>query len=272
MEYTIWCDESVDKGTYYSDFYGGVLAKSNSVDVIKASIAAKKMELNMHGEVKWTKVTQNYLDKYIELISHFFTFVRSGKLKVRIMFTQNCNVATNLTKRHYEDKFFLLYYQFIKHAFGLTTIRHQRGTQLRVYFDKLPDKNEKCAEFKDHIFNLNAFFNSRQVTLKRENIAEVDSKQHDLLQCLDIILGAMAFRLNEGHRAIPPGKKRRGKKTIAKENLYKHIRNEICKAYPHFNIGENTGKREGDNSYWSMSYRHWKFVPNSHVYDPTKTK
>lgn len=27
-EYTIWCDESIKKGKYYSNFYGGLLIQS----------------------------------------------------------------------------------------------------------------------------------------------------------------------------------------------------------------------------------------------------
>ena len=37
----------------------------------------------------------------------------------------------------------------------------------------------------------NLFFNSK------DDIAEAKSHNHDILQCLDVILGAMEFRLNE---------------------------------------------------------------------------
>ncbi len=42
-----------------------------------------------------------------------------------------------------------------------------------------------------------------------------------------IVLGAMAFRLNNGHKEKPVGQNRRGKRTIAKEKLYKFIYSRI---------------------------------------------
>ena len=143
-EFLIYCDESDSTGKYYSDFYGGVLVQSKDLDYVKSEISKKKEELNLHGEVKWQKVTSNYLDKYIQLMDLYFLLTQEGRLKTRIMFTQNCHIPQGLGKYHYEHKYFLLYYQFIKHAFGLryanTTTKH---LDLRLYFDKLPDTNEK---------------------------------------------------------------------------------------------------------------------------------
>jgi hypothetical protein len=42
---------------------------------------------------KWEKVTANYLEKYKEFISYYFTFVATSRLRVRLMFTQNIHVS-----------------------------------------------------------------------------------------------------------------------------------------------------------------------------------
>ena len=121
----------------------------------------------------------------------YFALTRDGRIKTRIMFTQNCHVPQNLEKYHYEHKYFLLYYQFIKHTFGLCyanqAIEH---LNVRLYFDKLPDTIEKCELFKDHIFGLNRYreFQKARVKISRNQIAEVVSHDHDILQCLDIVL------------------------------------------------------------------------------------
>jgi len=47
----------------------------------------KKKELNLFGEVKWEKVTEQYLLKYQELVRLFFEEIGKGCLKVRVMFT-----------------------------------------------------------------------------------------------------------------------------------------------------------------------------------------
>lgn len=105
-----------------------------------------------------------------------------------------------------------------------------------------------------------------------DQIAEVQSHDHVLMQCLDVVLGAMAFRLNDKHREKPRGQRRRGKRTIAKERLYRHIRERICRIYPNFNIGASTGKQGFWENVWRHPYRHWKFVPSEHRVDPTQTK
>lgn len=274
-ELIIYCDESDAAGKFYSDFYGGVLVKSKDLDYVKTAISKKKLALHLHGEVKWQKVTSNYLDKYKELVDLYFALTREGKLKTRIMFTQNCHVPQGLDKYHYENKYFLLYYQFIKHAFGL---RYSNSSQhllnVRLYFDKLPDTTEKSELFKDHIHGLNRYreFQKSRINIPRDQIAEVVSHDHDILQCLDIILGSIQFRLNDKHKEKPPGEYRRGKKTIAKERLYKHINNNIREIYPNFNIGISTGVHGKTSNRWQHPYRHWLFIPSSVKLDLNKTK
>lgn len=79
----------------------------------------KKEELGLYQEVKWTKVTEQYLEKYIDLVDYFFEFVKLHKIKIRIMFRQNVLVPQNISRGHEEKEYFLLYYQFIRHAFGI---------------------------------------------------------------------------------------------------------------------------------------------------------
>lgn len=107
------------------------------------------------------------------MIDYFFEFVKLNKIKIRIMFRQNALVPQNLTREHEEKEYFLLYYQFIKHAFGIDYCNPNENDQvvLKLYFDKLPGSN------------------------------------------------------------------RRGKRTIAKEKLYKNILRNIKGIYPNFNIG-----------------------------------
>src|SRR5580700_2867151 len=92
----IFCDESVEKGAFYSHFYGGALVRSDDRERLEREIHEKKLALNIHGEVKWTKITANYVDKYLELVDCAFDLIASGRIKVRIMFTQNVNVPPRM--------------------------------------------------------------------------------------------------------------------------------------------------------------------------------
>jgi len=276
-EYIIYCDESIGKGKYYSNFYGGVLVCSKDFEHTVKILNDKKIELNLFNEIKWNKVTENYLEKYKEIITRYFELTKQGKIKIRIMFSQNAEVPTNLTAENVDNGFQLLYYQFVKHAFGL--IYHCENptekTFLRLFFDKLPLNSLKNEAFKNHIYALQGQqkFRNAKIKIRYEDIAEVVSHNHVILQCMDIILGAIAFRLNDLHREKPKGERVRGKKTIAKEKLYKHILSQIKKLDGHqnFNIGITTGATN-KSDLWKNPYRHWKFTSAEFVLDKTKYK
>lgn len=274
-EYILFCDESDVSGAYFSNFYGGVMVGSSQYDRITARLNAEKSRLNLFGEVKWSKVTALYLPKYQDLIKTFFEEVRAGHLKVRIMFRQNTHEAVGLTQDQIEGAYFRLYYQFIKHAFGLMHCPPiDNPTKLRLYFDQFPETKEAVTQFKGFIHGLkdNPDIRKGGLTLAMEDIAEIRSHDHVLAQCLDIVLGSMAFRLNNKHKEIPPGKKRRAKRTVAKQRLYKTILSEIRCIKPRFNIGISTGTPGGLEDRWIAPYLHWRFVPSQWNYRAEFTK
>jgi hypothetical protein len=277
-EYILFCDESEKRGTYYSNFYGGVLVPGSQYKRITERLNRKKAELNLFGEVKWEKVTEQYLAKYQQLIRCFFDEVRAGHLKARMMFTQNAHEAVGLSPEQLDLQYFLLYYQFIKHGFGLAHMDNQgQAVRLRLYFDRFPDTAERVAQFKGHLHALQTIHGFRRpsgavLRIAEEDIVEVHSHDHALLQCLDVVLGSIAFRLNEKHKALLPGTRRRGKRTVAKERLYKAILAEIRQIKPGFNVGITSGLRHGLLSLWKDAYRHWCFQPRETKYDEGKTK
>lgn len=169
-----------------------------------------------------------------------------------------------LTEENKDNKYFLLYYQFLKNAFGFRYLSTD-GLGVPVYLDKMPDSKAKIERFRDFVSGLSnlAEFMTAKVSIKRENVTEVASHEHNLLQCLDIILGSIQFRLNDLHKEIPIGKRRRGKRTVAKEKVYKHINARIRKLRPNFNIGVSTGQSSLRDR-WTHPYRHWLFVPTNH--------
>src|SRR5690606_7144357 len=114
------------------------------------------------------------------------------------------------------------------------------------------ETREKVAKFKDYIEGLGSStaFRNAGIKLHKEDIAEVRSHDHVLLQGLDIVLGAMCFRLNNKHKIKPDGSRRRGRRTIAKEKLYKKIVARVCRIRPHFNFGTSTGFDDGPVSKW----------------------
>ena len=273
-EYIIWCDESVKKGEFYSNFYGGVLIKSRDYEHVNKTLEKIVNKIGIYEEIKWQKVDSVKLPAFIALIDKFFNLVKSKKVKVRIMFRQNAYIARNLTIEHEINEYFLLYYQFVKHAFGLKySNKTKRNVYLRIYFDYLPDTISKCQQFKEYIKGLESSkdFIDAGIKIRKEDVTEVDSKKHLILQMLDVVLGSIQFRLNDKHLQKIPSKRRRGKKTIAKEKLYEHINKKIREIRPGFNIGVSTSTPLVEDR-WENAYRHWNFKPSDFEIDTTKFK
>jgi len=262
VEYIVYCDESSDKGTLYGDFYGGSIVRADKLSEIEAALNAKKEALDLPGEIKWTKVTEQYLDRYQEMIRLFFDYVRAGDIHVRIMFRKKANQRTASDRTSKDDRYFKLYYQFLKHSFGFRTPASLTG-EYYVHFlmDELPDHSADAESFKNYLCDLplTADMNGTGMRIRKRDIGEVKSHDHIVLQCTDIILGAMFFRLNRLHEKKPAGARTRGKRTIAKEKLYKVIQHEITTIHPNFNIGISTGSHGRENPHWNSPYEHWVF-------------
>ena len=262
MEYIIYCDESSQTGAKFGDFFGGCIVSSKDLNAIIQALNQCKQDNNLLGEIKWNKLTENYLQKYINVIDLFFDYIAQGKIKMRVMFRK----VTDMPSVPYttDDKYFKLYYQFLKHSFGLMSIPQELGTvYARIYLDQLPDTTQKSRLFKHALLSMpdTRDFSNANLHIRPSDIAEVVSHDHVILQCVDIILGSMYFRLNDLHKVIPAGQTRRGKRTVAKEKLFNHISQRIRQIVPYFNIGVSTGQRESTNPHWDAPYEHWRFVP-----------
>lgn len=230
-EFIVYTDESDEKGAYFSNFYGGVLVTSDDLDRINRMLSQKKHDLGLTSELKWNNINMGNYKRYQEYIGKFFDCVERGEIKVRIMFTQNTIIPTGLTKDHIEQKYFILYYQFIKHAFGLVYAPVQQNVRVRLYPDQIPDTTERVEQFRDYLAALskNKKFRNNGITILKEDIAEVDSKNHVILQGLDVILGSMSFRLNDKHKNI--GNSRIRPKKRAQRNMSISLSTNVSEAY-----------------------------------------
>lgn len=274
-ELIIYCDESTKRGEYFSNFYGGALVRSRDIDFVRARLTQTKTDLGFLGEVKFTKITEKYSDKYIELSNDFLDLVAQDKIKMRVMFTQNRHIPIGLTKEQLENSYSMLYYQFIKHAFGLPYCNKDNiQVDLRIFLDQIPENKEKAERLRHFICALsnNPQFRRAQLRISRENVTDVSSHDHVVMQCVDIVLGCMQFRLNNRHLTKPPGQRTRAKRTRAKEKVYKAIISRIRTIHPNFNIGISTGDCGDVANRWLQPYRHWLFVPSERLTDDTLSK
>lgn len=269
MEYIIYCDESVSNGKIHTDFFGGVLVRNTDYDSIRNALNGKKTELNLQGEIKWVKVTENYLDKYKMMMDLFFSFIKENRLKVRIMFREASQTPSNLNPEQIHNRYSLLYYQFVKNAFGLVyhDVPEKKPVYLRLYFDEIPYPLDQRNAFKTHILSLqhNSRFRKARLKIRVEDVVEINSSKHSIQQCMDVILGAMSFMLNRKNEVILEGATERGHRTIAKERLFFHILQLIQESdgIEFFDISQTTPIAV-PKDFWTMPYRHWKFTTSEY--------
>lgn len=273
--YYIWCDESEKHGAYYSNFYGGILIRST--DYKKVICIMQKTVASLNGiddEIKWQKVNEYHYETYKKLVDMLFDLLAKDLIKIRIFFRHNKNVSIPDTEEWKDAEYLKLYYQFIKHSFGLQfSNTSNRTIQVHLMLDDIPMDGVKKENFKNFLVGLShdKDFSNAHISIKRENISEVESKKHLPLQLMDLILGAMDFRLNNKHKLKPAGSRIRGKRTRIKEQLYNYINWRIRQIRPGFNIGVSTSYASMEQR-WTDPYRHWSFVPNLSTVDVSLTK
>jgi hypothetical protein len=262
-EYVVYTDESSKTGRCFANFYGGALIRSDDLDYVREVLQAQADRLGLGAEIKWRKVSEGYLDRYLAMMDAFFDLVSADLVKIRVMFTQ-VGALPALSPYHREHQYHLLYYQLFKYAFGLRYSNPDAAElSLRLYVDRLPDSPQKNTLFKAHLLTLQDCneYRTARIRIPQDQVAEVDSHEHLPLQCVDVVLGAMQFHLNESHRREVESSAARGKKTMAKEALYEHICARIRQIHPDFVAGATTKRTGGDEDRWHHPYRHWLFRP-----------
>lgn len=267
-QYYLFADESVQDGPLFSNFYGGALIPQPEYEGVRDRLLQCKSLLGFQGgELKWQKVTARDLPSYKFLVSCFFQEMREGRVRMRVMFRNNRDEYTGIVPKN--ERYLRLYYQFLKHSFGFA-YRPSEVTpfRLRLFLDRLPDTKVQISAFKDYLCRLNRTEDLREsgILIEPQAIAEIDSKDYVLLQCVDIVLGSMAFRMNDMHLVKPPRKRIRGKRTIAKHRLYLHILDEIRTLYAAkgvHNYDPKNGKHYTNYPHdrWTDAYRNWLFKP-----------
>lgn len=273
-EIVIYTDESDKHGRHFGNFYGALIVESAQLQVVDGALAQRKSLLGLTGEIKWTNVTPSVVDRYADFVEALFDHVVAGRVKIRVMFTQSRHIPMKLTAAHREQAFHILYYQFVRHGLGLRFAGTSQATGIRLNMDQLPDTSELNQRFKGFLLGLNhsTEFRSARLFLRPDQMAEVRSHEHILLQALDLVLGSVAFRLNDKHLDRPDGDQKRGRRTLAKERLYRFILRQIRRTRSNFNIGLTTGLDGDLANRWRQPYRHWLFIPREHAIDRSKGK
>lgn len=140
-------------------------------------------------------------------------------------------------------QYFELYFKFIISAFGLEHSNPYREYRtLRINFDRLPHIDDAIFQFKHRLYDLNGTDILQNVNLHipMDNVSEVNSQDHVVIQGMDVLLGGWNFLLNE-KQVFPIGRK-----TFAKNHLNTCMQGRISNMNYQIN---NKGKNLWDSPF-----------------------
>ena len=184
---------------------GGLIIPSSMESIINQTMAQYRTECNMMAELKWAKVSDGKANEYRKFVDYFFALNDTDKVHFHAMILD----TTMIDHRTYsqgdrELGFYKFYYQFLLHSFGKRYCPKESAGNFLVRLDA-----------RNSSYSLNTLKNTLNGGMKKKfnvttapfhSIEPRDSKQTELIQIADILLGAVGYQKN-GYPLVAGSKK-----------------------------------------------------------------
>lgn len=213
MIFDMYCDESYQdllinpndnsgsNGPQYT-LFGGLKLPQNNREYLKNEIKDIRIKHSIFNEFKWDNVSPNKLDFYIDLIDLFFAhqdlYFKVILIDAKVVDHDKYNDSDQ------ELGYYKFYYILIKNW-----IRNN-SDEYFVFLDQKTNKNPNRLHELKRITNLVRGRNPIKI------MQEINSKESDLLQLQNIIMGAVAYKFNQTEGT-----------SEAKKSLISHIENKL---------------------------------------------
>lgn len=184
----IYCDESnpdlFSAGSKHSQYLliGGIKLLSETRKKLKADIMKIRNHYSLFTEFKWNKVSHHKLDFYKSLVDLFFEYGNDVRFRSIVI---DC-YQVNLQRYHENDAelgFYKFYYQLLNNWFG-NNYRYSIFTDL------------KTNREKNRLLHLKECLNNSHFMSHVSQIQALPSRQVDLLQFADLLLGITNAKMN----------------------------------------------------------------------------
>ena len=269
--YVIYCDEAYNAQPRlrYHHYYGGLLIDERFIAQLEGALRQAAESVGLTGEIKWGKVDARSAGAYGEFVKVFFDELAEGYFRIRVLFLDKYLKATNLIQKSKEENYFTLYYLFITRAFGwrVAPFGSDDHIVVRFFFDELPHKGAARARFKAFLSRMATTerFQHLRLEIPQDGISEIDSRDHRIAQMVDLLIGALGYRMNRFHKVIGPDG-RRGKRTEAKDKVIAVVQARL-NDFGIKNIGVTTGTYGRPLAMWHDPIRLWRLVPKEFTLD-----
>ncbi|GAA0082413.1 MULTISPECIES: DUF3800 domain-containing protein [Clostridium] len=189
----IYCDESChleftdkNKNNQVSMVLGGISCPKEEVKKVSDELREIK---NRHGiwkfnEVKWTKVSDNKINFYKEVVNYFFN---NQNLRFRTIVFQDKN-KFNYEKYDHNDIYYIMYFYLLREMINVKKINN-------IYIDKKDTRGgRKVKDLRECLCNEKLDFDFKLIN----NIQIINSSDSELMQLVDILIGAVGYA-NRGY-------------------------------------------------------------------------
>ncbi len=281
MKYEICADEAWTHTSpplnRYWCFYGGIFGAEADIDRLETALMAVRAAAQRPGEVKWASVSSQNVRYYNDLLDAFFEHLRVHDLHYRQFFTSREHIAVRDTDERETmsdlDVQFRLYYQFLKHCFGLQHLPPASTAaphQILLRLDEHSSAKHR-NRLMDHAGRLPTRFQPARNDLRIQTTF-VRSQDFLRLQVCDLLMGAAGSYGNKKHEERKPGKRGMHETQRVRFELAQRIYNDLraisCteRGTKAFNWFESTG-RETQQDGLTHKVRIWKFLPRQYLVD-----
>lgn len=183
-KYNIYCDESChlenDHKTYM--VMGAIKCNKKYRKLICQEIREikEKYGINKYQELKWTKISKSNVNLYKELINYFFS---NKKIKFRAIIVDKSKINNQTHNQTHDEFYYKMYYQLLNRAI---VTNNENYIYLDIKDTKCSHKIQKlkkCLQYGKYDFNVRCV----------KNIQSINSKESELLQLCDVLIGAIGY-------------------------------------------------------------------------------
>ncbi len=193
QDFAFFCDETGISQDRYM-VVGGLSVHRNTISSVHKNMAEYRAKNNMNAELKWSKISDQKIEEYKNLVEYFFAMNNQNYMQF------HCIVFDNHTwdhRRHNGDRdlgLSKIYYQLLLHKFCKT---HAAAGSLFVCLDHR--NSTTPLEHLKSMINSAAASKCGIYTNPVKQLLSRDSKTEELLQINDVILGAVGAVKNGKH-------------------------------------------------------------------------
>lgn len=167
----------------------------SNVPLVLENMAAFRKRFNMTKELKWSKITDQKLEEYKHLVEYFFAMSSQNQCHFKCIVFDSHQWRHHLYNDGDRDKgLSKLYYQLLLHKFCKRCAADESTLYVRL------DHRNSSTSLNDLRDMLNRAARRQQIMHGPFKLIEsADSKQCDILQLNDVILGAVCAARNGRH-------------------------------------------------------------------------